>query len=98
MWKQMIAILEVERSFDQNNFSTAAFILGAQSSNNDLSQYSFTDEAKGIMNHNIIYYRLKQVDINGSFSYSSIKWFVLVIWISPLSLFSKFYLIPIWIK
>src|SRR5664279_2408713 len=53
---------EVERSFDEVNFSTIAFVLGAQSENKGANQYSFTDKDSRIANHNIIYYRLKQVD------------------------------------
>ncbi|HEY5407689.1 MAG TPA: T9SS type A sorting domain-containing protein [Ginsengibacter sp.] len=64
---------EVERSFDNTNFSTAALVMGAQSQNNGVDQYSFTDNDKRINGHNIIYYRLKQVDINGNFSYSVVK-------------------------
>jgi hypothetical protein len=64
---------EVERSFDDANFSTAAFVLGAQSVNKGVDQYSFTDNDKRISTHNIIYYRLKQVDVNGNFTYSVVK-------------------------
>jgi hypothetical protein len=64
---------EVERSFDNANFSTAAFVMAAQSQHNGVDQYSFTDKDQGISNHNIIYYRLKQVDVNGNFSYSVVK-------------------------
>src|SRR6185312_6282187 len=64
---------EVERSFDNADFSTAAFVMGAQSQSNGIDQYSFTDKDQRIANHNVIYYRLKQVDINGNFSYSVVK-------------------------
>jgi len=64
---------EVERSFDQVTFSTAAFVLGAQSQNNGIAQYSFVDNDKEISNHTIIYYRLKQVDVKGHITYSVIK-------------------------
>lgn len=64
---------EVERSFDNTDFSTAAFVMGAQSQNNGADQYSFTDKDQRIASHNIIYYRLKQVDVNGNFSYSVVK-------------------------
>ena len=62
---------EVEKSFDQSDFSTAGFVLGAQSKNNGAAQYSFTD--KEISNHAIIYYRLKQVDTKGRLTYSIVK-------------------------
>src|SRR5664279_10426 len=47
--------------------------MGSQSQHNGVDQYSFTDNDQGISNHNIIYYRLKQVDVNGNFSYSVVK-------------------------
>ena len=64
---------EVEKSFDQSNFSTAAYVLGAQSVNNGIAQYSFEDKDKEILNHKIIYYRLKQADANGKYTYSVVK-------------------------
>ncbi|MGH2565290.1 MAG: T9SS type A sorting domain-containing protein, partial [Ginsengibacter sp.] len=64
---------EVERSLDQKNFSTIGIILGAQSTNGTTSQYSFKDGAADLTNHYVIYYRLKQVDMNGGFSYSVVK-------------------------
>jgi hypothetical protein len=64
---------EVERSFDQKNFSTVALVLGPQSSLNNSDQYSYTDNIDPLINGNAIYYRLKLVDLDGSVSYSSIK-------------------------
>jgi hypothetical protein len=64
---------EVERSFDNVDFSTAAFVMESQSQNNGTDQYSFTDNDKRIANQTVIYYRLKQVDVNGNFSYSVVK-------------------------
>jgi hypothetical protein len=64
---------EVERSFDEVNFSTVAIILGAQSSNNITAQFSFTDEDPEISNHTTVYYRLKDVGLNGNVTYSEIK-------------------------
>ena len=64
---------EVEKSFDQSNFSTAAYVLGAQSVNNGIAQYSFEDKDKEILTHKIIYYRLKQADANGKYTYSVVK-------------------------
>lgn len=64
---------EIEKSFDQSNFSTTGFVLGAQSENNGIAQYSFQDKDKEILNHTIVYYRLKQVDINGRITYSAVK-------------------------
>lgn len=64
---------EVTRSFDQADFSTAGIVLGAQSVNNGTSQYAFTDVNKEILNHTTVYYRLKQVNSNGTYSYSEVK-------------------------
>ena len=64
---------EVERSFDEVNFSTIAFVLGAQAESKGANQYSFSDKDSRIANHNIIYYRLKQVDVDGNFTYSVVK-------------------------
>jgi hypothetical protein len=64
---------EVERSFDQTSFSTVGFVVGAQSDNNGIKQYSFKDDNNEILKHNVIYYRLKQVDANGNYNYSVVK-------------------------
>jgi len=64
---------EVERSFDEANFSTIAFVLGAQSEKNGADQYSFADKDPEILHNNVIYYRLKQVDVNGNYTYSVVK-------------------------
>jgi Secretion system C-terminal sorting domain len=62
---------EIEKSFDESDFSTAGLVLGAQTEINGINQYSFQD--KGISNHSVIYYRLKQVDVDGNFTYSAVK-------------------------
>ena len=64
---------EVERSFDQTTFSTVGIILGAQSNNGISNQYSFKDGVPELMNHKVIYYRLKKVDVYGKFIYSVVK-------------------------
>ena len=64
---------EVERSFDDTNFSTVGMVLGAQSVNKGVNQYIFVDGDNEISNHTIIYYRLTLVDVNGNFSYSAVK-------------------------
>jgi hypothetical protein len=64
---------EVERSFDQTNFSTVGIILGAQSNNGISNQYSFKDGTPELLNHKVIYYRLKQVDVDSKFTYSVVK-------------------------
>ena len=59
----------VQRSSDKSNYYTVGFIKGNGSSNNPHS-YSFVD--KSISGSNAIYYRLKQVDCNGKFTYSNV--------------------------
>jgi hypothetical protein len=62
----------VERSFDKKDFDYAGSVKASRNSNKKLS-YNFNDI--GILStttSNIIYYRLKMVDQNGSFEYSNI--------------------------
>ncbi len=61
---------EVQRSYDRINFSSAGFINGAGNTTN-IQNYTFIDyiEPAG---HSRIYYRLKQVDFNGTSEYSEI--------------------------
>ena len=58
----------LEKSNDVINFSEVAKVDGTGNSS-VLMTYSFVDEVK---NHQTTYYRLKQVDYNGDFSYSKI--------------------------
>lgn len=64
---------EVERSFDMKSFKTVGLVLGPIASDGQLSQYGFRDDARNIKNHNAIYYRLKQVDIEGKATYGVVK-------------------------
>ena len=63
---------ELERSFDGNNFSTIAIIFGAENATNVKNAYAYTDKAASMQNRNIIYYRIKQVDNDGKYTYSYI--------------------------
>ncbi|MFM2048855.1 MAG: hypothetical protein RI955_1403, partial [Bacteroidota bacterium] len=63
---------EIERSTDGILFDKAGFVDAAGSSNN-LITYNFTDKNVSALNVNVIYYRLRQVDFDGSYSYSPIK-------------------------
>lgn len=56
----------LERSFDGINFETAAFIDGAGNSNSYL-KYAYVDE--DIISVDIVYYRLKQVDMDAQYQY-----------------------------
>lgn len=62
----------VERSFDAKDFSEVSKILGAGDSNEELD-YSYTDEeVLRYASANTVYYRLKQTDFDGVFSYSEV--------------------------
>jgi hypothetical protein len=62
---------EIERSIDgQDNFVTVGFVEGKGSST-EISYYSFNDNPK-LSGVNQLYYRLKQVDFDGTFSYSNV--------------------------
>lgn len=60
---------EVERSIDGKEFSNIGFVKG-QGNSNKVNTYSFLDEKTG--NENTIFYRLKQVDFDGKYTYSSV--------------------------
>ncbi len=64
---------EIERSFDQNHFSTVALVFGPEENTSASNKYSFTDKAKDFSHYKIIYYRLKQIDIDGKVTYSVVK-------------------------
>jgi Peptidase family M28/Secretion system C-terminal sorting domain len=62
---------EIERSIDNpDNFVTFGFVEGKGSST-EINYYSFTDHPQ-VSGVNQLYYRLKQVDFDGSFSYSDV--------------------------
>jgi hypothetical protein len=62
---------EIERSIDnQDNFVTVGFVDGKGSSS-EINYYSFIDHPQ-VSGVNQLYYRLKQVDFDGTFSYSDI--------------------------
>jgi len=62
---------EIERSIDnQDNFVTIGFVEGKGSST-EINYYSFTDRPQ-VNGVNQLYYRLKQVDFDGTFSYSDV--------------------------
>jgi hypothetical protein len=61
----------IERSTDGANFTQVALVFGAGESNANIN-YSYNDkDLKG--REGVIYYRLKQVDIDGKFSYSNVR-------------------------
>lgn len=64
---------EIERSFDQTNFTVSGLILGARSTVNGINQYNFSDKTADIFTHRVVYYRLRQVNQNGNYTYSGVK-------------------------
>jgi hypothetical protein len=61
---------EIERSLEKNNWSTIGFREG-KGTTSELQQYSYLDILSDIAS-NKLYYRLKQVNYDGSFEYSDI--------------------------
>ncbi len=62
---------ELERSFDGSNFKTIAFVFGEGTEKTVRNTYQFNDKAASLQTNNVAYYRVKQVDIDGKFSYSN---------------------------
>lgn len=62
---------EVERSFDGTNFSSIGMIMDGFGNGSNKS-YRMSDNDKVLAGKEIAYYRLKQVDVNSRFSYSSV--------------------------
>ncbi len=58
---------EIERSKNKSNYTSIGFIEG-KGTTTDKSKYSFVDNS---VNSGTYYYRLKQVDFDGSFEYSN---------------------------
>jgi RHS repeat-associated protein len=62
---------EVERSFTGNNFSKIANVNAAGNSSTQ-KNYEYTDAKIDKLNSTVMYYRLKQIDLDNSFKYSNI--------------------------
>ena len=63
---------EVERSFDKNSFSTLGLVLDAVTTKGEDRNYMYKDNSIELQGKTVAYYRLKQVDIDGRYTYSSI--------------------------
>ncbi|HCY76549.1 MAG TPA: hypothetical protein DHV28_11565 [Ignavibacteriales bacterium] len=61
---------EIERSFDKKKWNTIGFVKG-KGTTTEPQSYSFSENVTDLSN-NKIFYRLKQVDFNGSFKYSDV--------------------------
>ncbi|MCU0441861.1 MAG: T9SS type A sorting domain-containing protein [Bacteroidia bacterium] len=62
---------DVERSLDGKRFETIQFIKGVGNSNR-LQSYTFKDQ-NALKQQPVLYYRLRQVDFDGTFTYSEVK-------------------------
>jgi type IX secretion system substrate protein len=62
----------VQRSLDAVNFEDVAIVFTQEGNSAALRKYSYPDNI-GSVNADIIYYRLKMVDMDGSFSYSGVE-------------------------
>ncbi len=60
---------EVERSFNGKTFTNIGIVLDGFESGNR-KNYAFKDNAASLQENSVVYYRLKQVDIYGAFTYS----------------------------
>lgn len=63
---------QLERSFDGINYNTAAIIFPTGSNTSTTQSYHYKDNSSLIQNKAILYYRIKQVDKDGAFSYSKV--------------------------
>ncbi|MEP7254739.1 MAG: T9SS type A sorting domain-containing protein [Ferruginibacter sp.] len=63
---------EVERSFDMNSYSTAGLVLDGFTTNGSGKSYQFKDNSTQLQGRSIVYYRLKQIDIDGKATYSKV--------------------------
>ncbi len=63
------SVFNIERSFDSKEFETIGG-MDARGNSNSLVNYSFNDETAFISNPEVVYYRLKMIDRDGSFEYS----------------------------
>ena len=70
IWKTQTEInnygFEIEKSYDKSNWQNIGFVPGNGNSNSP-KEYNFRDNN---LSGNSLYYRLKQIDSDGSFSYS----------------------------
>ncbi len=64
---------EVERSFDNDLFSTLGLVLDGFPINGTGKKYQFKDYSTELSGRSFVYYRLKQFDIDGKVTYSKIR-------------------------
>ena len=70
--EQNNAYFDIERSIDAESWTTIGQVQG-HGTTNEYNNYSAVDNLEGIIPSGTFYYRLKQVDFNGAFTYSMIR-------------------------
>lgn len=63
---------EVERSFEINSFHTIGLVLDGTNINGTDKSYQLIDKSTELQGRSIVYYRLKQFDIDGRVTYSKV--------------------------
>jgi len=63
---------EVERSFDGTTFKTVGLVLDGFAADNGARFYKFKDNSAELEGKNYAYYRLKQIDKDGKYNYSTV--------------------------
>ncbi len=61
---------EVQRSFDNNSFKTIAVVLDGFELAGTTKSYQYPDKSDELKGKEIVYYRLKQIDLDGKANYS----------------------------
>ena len=64
---------ELERSFNNREFNTVAYILGAKSTDGTTSSYEYNDKTADLAVQKVAYYRLKATDKAGAVNYSEVR-------------------------
>ena len=63
---------EIERSFYSNNFTPIATMQVAFANSNSINNYRINDNAAELAGRAIAYYRVKQIAVNGTITYSNV--------------------------
>ena len=66
------AYYEVERSFNSSTFKTAGVVLDGFAGANGSTSYMFKDKSTELQGKTYVYYRLKQIDKDGKYNYSTV--------------------------
>ncbi len=62
----------VERSFNNEQFTTVGLVMGAEKSENTTDFYRFKDALKNVAGNNVVYYRQKVIHNNGMVTYTQV--------------------------